>query len=41
MKRFLTVVSKQFEMQAYKDRNLSIYRMRFYTRMSEFLFKNL
>jgi dipeptidyl-peptidase-4 len=41
----LVQVGKQFEMQIYRDRNHSIYggntRMHLYTRMSEFLFKNL
>jgi dipeptidyl-peptidase-4 len=41
----LVQAGKQFEMQVYKDRNHSIYggntRMHLYTRMSEFLFKNL
>jgi dipeptidyl-peptidase-4 len=41
----LVQAGKQFEMQMYKDRDHSIYggntRMHLYTRMSEFLFKNL
>ncbi|MDR0836539.1 MAG: S9 family peptidase [Tannerella sp.] len=41
----LVQAGKQFEMQVYKDRNHSISggntRMHLYTRMSEFLFKNL
>ncbi|MDR2147061.1 MAG: S9 family peptidase [Tannerella sp.] len=41
----LVQAGKQFEMQIYKDRNHGIYggntRMHLYTRMSEFLFKNL